>query len=81
MQKMEDPRNFWDKLFRRKEKTVYSRDEQGKVTGATIYTFDSHGGIVGQKDFVTDPNGKLIVKKDKTFIRRADGTYDADRTW
>ena len=81
MSDMKDPRNFWDKLFRRKEKTVYSRDEQGKVTGATIYTFDSHGGIVGQKDFVTDPNGKLNVKKDKTFIRRKDGTYDPDKTY
>jgi len=77
---MKDPRNFWDKLFRRKEKTVKLRNEKGHLTGETVYKFDKYGQVIGKTDFSLVADTVLVKRKSKTYVRLSDGSYDPDRT-
>ena len=77
---MKDPRNFWDKLFRRKEKTVKIRDKKGRLTGETVYKFDRYGQVISKTDFSLEADTVLVKRKSKTYIRLSNGSYDPDKT-
>jgi len=80
MHHMEDPRNFWDKLFRRRKKVVQTKDDEYGFSRQSVYTFDWRGGIIGKADFDIVANGMLIKREDRTFTRQRDGSYDPETT-